>query len=564
MGGQQGSRGYLYQGIVSIFSSFAEEDWNKISVEYTTANDKVDIAFLSNQESVLRAVQVKSSINLFTKENIISWLTDLMNDVSAKEYQLILIGNCQTSANNLIKSIDKFRSNTLDKEARKCLGTLDKQIIGKNIKILLLPFDESHLMGVIRDTLNRFISLQGYIIDYTSLEKLCYALLSLHMFLGTNGDAISKEAYVKRIMNWLMTSSNGSMNKNGVYSELKVKILDQSDESLSDNGCSIPFENMTSLLKYRNDILDEGKDLIQKIDAIKLSAFKQDKKSKPINPEEIQKYVNGDIHNLNFDDILEYRHSELLDNEKAEVTSSIKKYWDVVVSTDFFYVGNLTENTLLFSVTNQVDYNGTDNEKFKNNLLQELKWKISILDYIDYLIEILNNVHILPLCIINESDVSDKNITISFSTHSNDFRLFSLRAEISAENRELLDILADTLIEEKIIENILNIKPTAHINLESKKWTPPESFIIPDLFGRRRRYDFEDLIIEWEMYQAEESIDGIVTYEISSLRAGETKWLSPYIIIIPIAEKFSLEYTILSDSSGDKKSGVVNINPHFT
>lgn len=564
MGGQQGSRGYLYQGIVSIFSSFAEEDWNKISVEYTTANDKVDIAFLSNQESVLRAVQVKSSINLFTKENIISWLTDLMNDVSAKEYQLILIGNCQTSANNLIKSIDKFRSNTLDKEARKCLGTLDKQIIGKNIKILLLPFDESHLMGVIRDTLNRFISLQGYIIDYTSLEKLCYALLSLHMFLGTNGDAISKEAYVKRIMNWLMTSSNGSMNKNGVYSELKVKILDQSDESLSDNGCSIPFENMTSLLKYRNDILDEGKDLIQKIDAIKLSAFKQDKKSKPINPEEIQKYVNGDIHNLNFDDILEYRHSELLDNEKAEVTSSIKKYWDIVVSTDFFYVGNLTENTLLFSVTNQVDYNGTDNEKFKNNLLQELKWKISILDYIDYLIEILNNVHILPLCIINESDVSDKNITISFSTHSNDFRLFSLRAEISAENRELLDILADTLIEEKIIENILNIKPTAHINLESKKWTPPESFIIPDLFGRRRRYDFEDLIIEWEMYQAEESIDGIVTYEISSLRAGETKWLSPYIIIIPIAEKFSLEYTILSDSSGDKKSGVVNINPHFT
>ena len=507
---------------------------------------------------------MKSSINLFTKENIISWLTDLMNDVSAKEYQLILIGNCQTSANNLIKSIDKFRSNTLDKEARKCLGTLDKQIIGKNIKILLLPFDESHLMGVIRDTLNRFISLQGYIIDYTSLEKLCYALLSLHMFLGTNGDAISKEAYVKRIMNWLMTSSNGSMNKNGVYSELKVKILDQSDESLSDNGCSIPFENMTSLLKYRNDILDEGKDLIQKIDAIKLSAFKQDKKSKPINPEEIQKYVNGDIHNLNFDDILEYRHSELLDNEKAEVTSSIKKYWDVVVSTDFFYVGNLTENTLLFSVTNQVDYNGTDNEKFKNNLLQELKWKISILDYIDYLIEILNNVHILPLCIINESDVSDKNITISFSTHSNDFRLFSLRAEISAENRELLDILADTLIEEKIIENILNIKPTAHINLESKKWTPPESFIIPDLFGRRRRYDFEDLIIEWEMYQAEESIDGIVTYEISSLRAGETKWLSPYIIIIPIAEKFSLEYTILSDSSGDKKSGVVNINPHFT
>lgn len=80
MGGQQGSRGYLYQGIVSIFSACTENNWNKISVEYTTANDKVDIALLSDKDKVLTAMQVKSSINLFTKEKIIAWLTELIDD----------------------------------------------------------------------------------------------------------------------------------------------------------------------------------------------------------------------------------------------------------------------------------------------------------------------------------------------------------------------------------------------------------------------------------------------------------------------------------------------------
>ena len=103
MSGQHGSRGYLYQGIASIFNACAENNWNKISVEYKTSKDKVDIALLSNTNKVLRAIQVKPSVNLFSKENIITWLTDIINDVESEEYQLILIGNCQEKANTLIK-----------------------------------------------------------------------------------------------------------------------------------------------------------------------------------------------------------------------------------------------------------------------------------------------------------------------------------------------------------------------------------------------------------------------------------------------------------------------------
>ena len=49
MGGQDGVRGYVYQGIVAIIKALGENGWNKISVEYNSAKDKVDIALLNDE-----------------------------------------------------------------------------------------------------------------------------------------------------------------------------------------------------------------------------------------------------------------------------------------------------------------------------------------------------------------------------------------------------------------------------------------------------------------------------------------------------------------------------------
>ena len=559
MGGQQGSRGYLYQGIVSIFNACAESGWDTISVEYSTPNDKVDIALMSDTGDILKAIQVKSSVNLFTKDNIVTWLTDIMNDVSAEEYQLILIGSCQEPANKFIKSVDKFYSNMpLDSEATQSLGTFDQQLTGKSVRVLLLPFDSDQLMGVIRDSLNRFISLQGYTIDFTVLEQICYALITLYMFLGTNGKAISKADYEKRITEWLVSSANGGMKRTGNYSELEIKVVQ--DDSIEDTGCSIPFSQINALLEYRNSVLSAGASLIQQIQNIKLPAFEACREVKSCDPDKIRKYLKGDLPNLDFGDFPKYKRSELSDDEKAKEKESIKKYWNISVDEDFFYVGNLSESSLLISITGQTDYIGTDIEKHKNDLIQDLLWKILVLDDIGNLVDVLHNVQVLPLCIINTSDVSDKNITVSFSVQNQGFRLFSLPAEITGDNKAMLDAIADTLIEEKIIEKALKIEATLNVALEPEKWIPSVPFVMPNPFGGRRRYDFDDLIIEWEQFQAEADTNGLVTYEFSALRPGEAKWLSPYIVIVPTAESFFLEYTILSESSGSKKSETVEIH----
>ena len=169
MRGQEGSWGYIYQGISAIFSSFIENDWSNISVEYKTKNDKVDIALLSDDESVMRAMQVKSSVNSFSKSMIKGWITELMEDVAANSYELILIGNCDNSANLFIKSVAKYNELKslveMDKETAGALGEFISILLEKeNVQIYVLPFDEQNLMGIVRDSLNRYISNKGYII----------------------------------------------------------------------------------------------------------------------------------------------------------------------------------------------------------------------------------------------------------------------------------------------------------------------------------------------------------------------------------------------------------------
>ena len=47
MGGKEGGRGYLYQGIVAVLEALRRNDWDRIYIEFPTEGDKVDIALKS-------------------------------------------------------------------------------------------------------------------------------------------------------------------------------------------------------------------------------------------------------------------------------------------------------------------------------------------------------------------------------------------------------------------------------------------------------------------------------------------------------------------------------------
>ena len=94
VGGKEASRGFLYQGFASVLEALTDKNnWDKIYIEFPTSNDKVDIA-LGTGDKVIKSIQVKSTINTFSKSDIMLWLCDLIADIDTPEYELCLIGQC--------------------------------------------------------------------------------------------------------------------------------------------------------------------------------------------------------------------------------------------------------------------------------------------------------------------------------------------------------------------------------------------------------------------------------------------------------------------------------------
>ena len=97
MGGMEGSRGYVYQGIVSVIKALTEPDWDRIQIELPTDGDKVDIA-LSQGSRVVKAIQVKSTINSFSLLNLKTWTQELIADYPCACYEIVLLGQCEKDA----------------------------------------------------------------------------------------------------------------------------------------------------------------------------------------------------------------------------------------------------------------------------------------------------------------------------------------------------------------------------------------------------------------------------------------------------------------------------------
>ena len=97
-GGEVGSRGYIFQAIVALMDCLERHDWDEIKVEPKTDQDKVDIQLYSNGE-ILSAIQVKSSVNTFKKNDAQNYLDAARIDApDAKEVYLYLITDKYTES----------------------------------------------------------------------------------------------------------------------------------------------------------------------------------------------------------------------------------------------------------------------------------------------------------------------------------------------------------------------------------------------------------------------------------------------------------------------------------
>jgi len=100
MSGRDSLRGYLLQTMVSLLKALDDKNWEAISLEPLHESEKVDIKWRYHDQ--VKVVQVKSSKNPFSKREIESWCSELVESTRASKYELLLVGSIATKLKNQI------------------------------------------------------------------------------------------------------------------------------------------------------------------------------------------------------------------------------------------------------------------------------------------------------------------------------------------------------------------------------------------------------------------------------------------------------------------------------
>jgi len=406
MGGQEGSRGYLYQSVISIIDACDKLEWEYISVEETTPEDKVDIAFFDSSKKILSAIQVKSSVNQFTVGDMQKWIKAMIKDISCDNYCLYLIGNCGEKANKFIKSVSKYNNGNVDEEVKESISDFITTLENHKIHIEIFSYNQEHLLKIAESTLNRFVGSMGYIIDSSTLEQLTYALITMSMLWGTSGQRISKNDYVQRIKNWIECSAAGRLKTEKNYSNIEIACYDFLTGQISSN---YQLKKVTDNYAFSNEtsaLLKTGRELIPEINDIKLPSYNQ-------NDDDVASENKGDFLEIGkLSELVsqETFPAEMNKSKKEELQKSVMKYWNIELPCDFCNVGNLKRNNFFKDMHEKMI--GTEDECKKHNLLSQLHSTIFRLQEIEYFKYIIKQMFLLPLCITNTSEIVDKDITI--------------------------------------------------------------------------------------------------------------------------------------------------------
>lgn len=197
-GGAIAQRGFNYQTIVAMIECFDRHDWDEIKIEPETDNDKVDI-MLYRGESIISAIQVKTSKNRFKKKNVLEWLKQLKDDAGKSETVLLyLVGDYfQDSCKTFLENNDEIRTLPFNNIEDICKGKLvdylNKKGLGKGVyigdldKINDIIFAKLQKNSMNKDTFSR-TALEDAFQDY--IQSLAH--IESRSFIQIDSDYIKK------------------------------------------------------------------------------------------------------------------------------------------------------------------------------------------------------------------------------------------------------------------------------------------------------------------------------------------------------------------------------------
>ncbi|MSR59451.1 MAG: hypothetical protein EXS05_17710, partial [Planctomycetaceae bacterium] len=182
-GGQIAIRGFLVQTLIALLDAVdGEKTWLSLTLEPSLDTDKVDI--LWRYPDRIKAVQVKSTQNTFSKADIETWANELAAWKEADEYELLLIG---TPASDKVASLRKVGKVKVPKLKNLDLDAFQEQAAHR---------------------LDKFLRRHGFPpgeADYRMMlaEALCKRLATY----ATKGKELTNDGLVKLLKTWIPEQS---------------------------------------------------------------------------------------------------------------------------------------------------------------------------------------------------------------------------------------------------------------------------------------------------------------------------------------------------------------------
>lgn len=253
------------------------------------------------------------------------------------------------------------------------------------------------------------------------------------------------------------------------------------------------------------------------------------------------------------------------EEEKVELRNEIKEYLGCEVEDDFFGFGNLKQKlSILPNEATQYDGTGDEQRKYRNCVeLSEIFLEVKL---VEMFMKPFSGLILVPLAAKNDSHISDEDIHVTLQVDE------STADIVSASSDRLCDELSGLeglLYEKKFVESFLAQYDTADIknDRDDRFWGIEDASSQFDAHStaslwRGPEYTLDDYKRQLSRYVATplETDSSSCSFQISTLHAGEAKWLSHLVILEPKADVIKMSYAIRSRKSNGELNGELEMD----
>mgnify|MGYP005994495329 CR=1 FL=1 len=541
MSGQESIRGYLFQSLIAVLKSL-NGDWNSICVEPKTEYDKVDIIWTFTDQSI-EVSQVKSSINNFSTNDIFKWLQNLTLDYNdAKIYSIYLVGNSSKSTKSLFNSI-KDKPETAFPEKFKSLFRIKDRL-----RVFFEPNNIETLESALIADVDKFFFSKEILTDYPTKKLIANGMVNQIIKISTLGKVVHKSEFESHLLDWILYNYSEQVTLNKANFELQFYHNNKFLKTLSD--VKITDLKTSNLFISKKRKVEELYRKISKYDF-------------PVKTFEKEFDIN-DLSTLSsFKSSFEYSNEPVIINsyEIKVITKGLKKILNVKPEKEFFNFGELKETktmSLGFPLTsNKTTLIGSEIEKEKKKLYQDIYWEINeILDLMNFW-EKLSKLSILPIVITNIGKQHNEEIRVQLSVPENIKVIKSTKIPIPRMFQNLEDLNSHNSFLFKSLKQNQN----SVVNEYYPRNIMPQ-FINFGMFGYERKGQEEDKFrsmlnyyFEYNYYYDKPN-QTIIECDFKELNTNESMAFPTYILVKSHTD-FTIEYEITCKNEPEKITGTL-------